>query len=75
MLPTDSVYGNWPSSGEIDIVEIRGNANLTCNDGQGKIGNTKMHSTLHWGPDGAHNQFQKTSWPKFFYSPNKNGQF
>lgn len=64
MLPTDSVYGNWPRSGEIDIVEARGNADLTCNDGQGKIGNSKMYSTLHWGPDGANNQFQKTSWAK-----------
>ncbi|XP_046646573.1 beta-1,3-glucan-binding protein-like [Daphnia pulicaria] len=64
MLPTDSAYGSWPRSGEIDIVEIRGNADLTCNDGQGKIGNSKMFSTLHWGPGFSQNMFQKTSWAK-----------
>ena len=24
MLPTDEVYGTWPSSGELDIIESRG---------------------------------------------------
>ena len=26
MLPTDQVYGSWPASGEIDIMESRGNS-------------------------------------------------
>jgi beta-glucanase (GH16 family) len=26
MIPTDNAYGGWPASGEIDIVESRGNA-------------------------------------------------
>jgi beta-glucanase (GH16 family) len=25
MMPVDSVYGGWPTSGEIDIMESRGN--------------------------------------------------
>ena len=24
MMPLESVYGGWPASGEIDLVEIRG---------------------------------------------------
>ena len=28
MLPAQHVYGQWPASGEIDIVESRGNAGL-----------------------------------------------
>jgi len=45
MLPTDSVYGPWPRSGEIDIMESRGN-NYTYPQG----GNNIVSSTLHWGP-------------------------
>lgn len=25
MMPEDSVYGEWPASGEIDIMESKGN--------------------------------------------------
>ncbi len=28
MLPAEHIYGQWPASGEIDIVESRGNAQL-----------------------------------------------
>lgn len=45
MLPTESVYGAWPRSGEIDLMESRGN-NYTYPQG----GNNVMSSTLHWGP-------------------------
>jgi len=45
MLPTSSVYGAWPRSGEIDIMESRGN-NYTYAQG----GNNIVSSTLHWGP-------------------------
>ena len=37
MMPQNSVYGTWPDSGEIDIME---NAPVTC-------GNHKVFSTLH----------------------------
>lgn len=46
MLPVDNTYGPWPASGEIDIMESRGN-NYTYPQG----GNNIVSSTLHWGPD------------------------
>ncbi|SMR50583.1 unnamed protein product [Zymoseptoria tritici ST99CH_1E4] len=46
MLPVNNTYGDWPASGEIDIMESRGN-NYTYPTG----GNNVVSSTLHWGPD------------------------
>jgi beta-glucanase (GH16 family) len=46
MLPVEETYGPWPASGEIDILESRGN-NRTYEQG----GNNIASSTLHWGPD------------------------
>lgn len=44
MMPEESVYGEWPRSGEIDIAESRGNdAQLY------PLGNNIITSTLHWG--------------------------
>ncbi|KAL1599975.1 hypothetical protein SLS59_006048 [Nothophoma quercina] len=48
MLPKDNVYGDWPRSGEIDIMESRGN-NYTYAQG----GNNIASSTLHFGPNTA----------------------
>jgi beta-glucanase (GH16 family) len=48
MLPSTNKYGDWPRSGEIDIMESRGN-NWTY--GQG--GNNIVSSTLHFGPNAA----------------------
>ncbi|KAF2719452.1 glycoside hydrolase family 16 protein [Polychaeton citri CBS 116435] len=48
MMPKDDTYGAWPASGEIDIMESRGN-NYTYPQG----GNNIISSTLHWGPDPA----------------------
>jgi len=45
MLPTTSTYGAWPASGEIDIMESRGN-NYTYPTG----GNNVVLQTTHWGP-------------------------
>lgn len=45
-MPTESVYGVWPNSGEIDIMESRGNDPKTYPDGR----DTFM-STIHWGPN------------------------
>lgn len=44
MMPEDSVYGEWPRSGEIDIMESRGN-DRHYKDG----GLNYYYSTLHWG--------------------------
>jgi hypothetical protein len=46
MLPVENKYGAWPKSGEIDIMESRGN-NYTYAQG----GNNIVSSTLHFGPN------------------------
>lgn len=55
MLPVKDTYGAWPASGEIDIMESRGN-NYTYPEG----GNNIMSSTLHWGPDSDDDAYWKT---------------
>jgi beta-glucanase (GH16 family) len=57
MLPeTDVNYGPWPASGEIDIMESRGN-NYTYAQG----GNNIVSSALHWGPDPANDAWWRTN--------------
>lgn len=56
MMPVKDTYGVWPSSGEIDIMESRGN-NWTYAQG----GNNIMSSALHWGPDPANDAWWKTN--------------
>ena len=46
MLPTDEVFGTWPKSGEIDIMELRG-----------QIPNTVL-GTVHYGPDWPNNKYK-----------------
>jgi beta-glucanase (GH16 family) len=48
MMPEDSVYGPWPASGEIDIMESRGNEVTYTINGEDK-GRDVYSSTLHWG--------------------------
>ncbi|XP_059163563.1 beta-1,3-glucan-binding protein-like [Physella acuta] len=52
MLPKNDHYGQWPRSGEIDIMESIGNA--------GDIGVGTVTSTLHWGPSADQNRFSLT---------------
>ena len=59
MLPTDEIYGGWPRSGEIDIVESRGNADFSCNGAP--IGRQYAGCTLHWGPDPNQNRYEFTT--------------
>lgn len=56
MMPVKNTYGPWPASGEIDIMEGRGN-NWTFAQG----GNNVMSSALHWGPDPANDAWWKTN--------------
>ncbi|KAH8886395.1 concanavalin A-like lectin/glucanase [Thozetella sp. PMI_491] len=56
MMPVESFYGDWPKSGEIDIMESRGN-NYTY--GQG--GNNIVSSTLHWGPNTANDGYWRAN--------------
>ncbi|ORY00587.1 putative glucan binding protein, partial [Basidiobolus meristosporus CBS 931.73] len=55
MLPKSEQYGPWPASGEIDIVESRGNLGNYPN------GLNTMSSTLHWGPSYQYDRYQKTT--------------
>lgn len=48
LMPKYSVYGEWPASGEIDLIESRGNGNLQFQDN--KVGNQMVQQSLHWGP-------------------------
>lgn len=62
-MPRDNAYGNgWPTSGEIDILESRGNKNLTINNTE--IGTKQVSSTLHWGPLSSLNRYLTTTWSK-----------
>lgn len=56
MMPVEDTYGDWPASGEIDIMESRGN-NYTYAQG----GNNIISSALHWGPDPANDAWWKTN--------------
>jgi beta-glucanase (GH16 family) len=40
MMPTDNAYGGWPSSGEMDIMELLGNQP------------NKVYGTIHWNANG-----------------------
>ena len=60
MMPRFNSYGGWPRSGEIDIMESRGNRKYF--DWQGtNIGTESVSSTLHFGPDWQHNGYERTS--------------
>lgn len=49
LLPQNSTYGEWPRSGEIDLLESRGNRLYTDHENQ-PIGVEHFGSTLHFGP-------------------------
>lgn len=49
LMPRDNVYGSWPASGEIDLVELRGNRELLQHDGV-NVGAEQLQQTLHFGP-------------------------
>ena len=59
LLPKDDAYGDWPSSGEIDLLEARGNENLFDRSGR-HVGNRHVSSTVHWGPYYKANSFLRT---------------
>lgn len=56
LLPVEAAYGDWPASGEIDILESRGNAPGYVGGG----GCDTFGSTLHWGPFWPLNGYEKT---------------
>ncbi|GHF77980.1 glycoside hydrolase family 16 protein [Thalassotalea marina] len=52
MLPTDEVYGGWPKSGEIDIMEAV-NLKVAAQDGSVE---SNVHGTLHYGREWPDNE-------------------
>jgi len=58
LMPTTHAYGTWPNSGEIDLMEGRGNRDLTINGGH--IGVNQVGQTLHFGPYATFNGFLET---------------
>ncbi len=55
MLPRYEEFSTWPASGEIDIMESRGNS-----EGYASSGINKFASTLHWGPNWDQNRYMLT---------------
>ncbi|KAJ7245475.1 GH16 beta-1,3-glucan recognition protein [Mycena rebaudengoi] len=66
MLPVDDAYGGWPLSGEIDIMEARGNAPSYPRQGVNYV-----RSSLNWGPTTFLNAVAKT----YNYWPWRRGRF
>jgi len=60
MLPKNNEYGQWPASGEIDILESRGNSDLRDASGVSH-GNDAVGMTMHWGPFWPLNGYEKTT--------------
>lgn len=58
MMPTDEVYGGWPKSGEIDIMEA---VNLKVTDADG-VEEAFVHGTLHYGQEWPNNESSGTSY-------------
>lgn len=56
MMPVKETYGAWPASGEIDIMESRGN-----NHSYSLGGNDVVSSALHWGPNPANDAYRHTA--------------
>lgn len=57
-MPRFNQYGTWPMSGEIDIMESRGNRKLFNPNGV-NIGSEQVSSTLHFGPQWDMNGYEK----------------
>ncbi|ODM92568.1 Beta-1,3-glucan-binding protein [Orchesella cincta] len=64
LLPEKNFYGSWPASGEIDLLESRGNAELYDTDNV-HIGVEQIAQTLHFGPF-----FSKNGWEKTHFEQN-----
>ena len=70
LLPEHQAYGLWPASGEIDLMESRGNSEAYEEGGLNCFG-----STLHWGPFFPENPYELTSSQYCMESGNLNDDF
>lgn len=64
LMPRFSVYGGWPRSGEIDLMELRGNRQLFS--GNTNVGVEQAGSTMHFGPSPDQN-----GWPTTHFTRNQ----
>lgn len=60
-MPTAWKYGGWPRSGEIDLMESRGNEKYGDED---QMGVEKVLSTLHFGPAWNQNGYKTASYSR-----------
>ncbi|XP_062592213.1 beta-1,3-glucan-binding protein-like [Saccostrea cucullata] len=74
LLPHRNAYGGWPASGEIDIVESRGNINYHDEKG-GSQGVDSFGSTLHFGPVYGYDPYEKAHAEKTLSSGTLNDDF
>ena len=51
-MPEHSVYGGWPASGKVDIMESSGNRDYHC--GKTSFGVDWVQTNIHFGPDREH---------------------
>uniref|UniRef100_A0A8W8KD03 Beta-1,3-glucan-binding protein n=1 Tax=Magallana gigas TaxID=29159 RepID=A0A8W8KD03_MAGGI len=58
LLPHRNAYGGWPASGEIDVVESRGNTDYHDENGRSQ-GVDSFGSTLHFGPVYGYDPYEK----------------
>lgn len=63
LLPTEWKYGSWPNSGEIDLLECRGNRKYTDHHGN-QIGVEQVSSTLHFGPRWDQDAYRTASYSR-----------
>ncbi|OKL57256.1 hypothetical protein UA08_07422 [Talaromyces atroroseus] len=60
MMPESNAYGAWPASGEIDIMEAKGNDGETYAGGRNEVS-----GTLHWAPVSTLDAYWRTSGVKY----------
>lgn len=65
LMPRYSVYGGWPTSGEIDLMESRGNRGLF--NGDINVGVEQAGSTMHFGPTPGGG----SAWPTAHFTRNQ----
>lgn len=68
-MPKVSKYGQWPRSGEIDLMESRSNRQYVNPEGI-NIGAEQVGSTMHFGPD-----FFQNGWPTSHFERNLLGGY
>jgi len=63
LLPRNNVYGIWPASGEIVLLEARGNRELNDRSSE-SVGVKQITSTLHYGPSWDANGWENAHFRK-----------